>query len=324
MNRRRKSKLTGTSESKNEPPIKFKSSATISTTAEERQSLFSKSTLNRVIRRVILSASIMLVVYGYNLYNKSNQNVIMASHRDDIGGSPVGQLVACSGDFSVEQKMFKTCSPQRCGRFVSDSILSQAEVLEMRIMAETIFSLSRPSGGVAIFDFFTGALSNGTQFVNFFKFIEGKKHQLIEQKSWNVFQGIRRKILAQVAFQFGINPRFLYITSPTFFSRMTTKPAKTLNDQYWHSHVDKENHRNMVYTSLLYLSTYKEEFEGGRFIFLNPKQNITIEPKFGRVTMFTSGSENEHQVEKVSSGIRFALTIAFTCDPTKAAPEKWP
>ena len=35
----------------------------------------------------------------------------------------------------------------------------------------------------------------------------------------------------------------------------------------------------------------------------------------GRVSMFTSGSENLHYVEKVLSGSRYALTIAFTCDP---------
>lgn len=30
--------------------------------------------------------------------------------------------------------------------------------------------------------------------------------------------------------------------------------------------------------------------------------------------MFTSGSENLHFVEKVTSGERYALTVSFTCD----------
>lgn len=34
--------------------------------------------------------------------------------------------------------------------------------------------------------------------------------------------------------------------------------------------------------------------------------------------MFTSGSENLHAVEKVQSGIRYALTISFTCNPDAA------
>jgi len=30
--------------------------------------------------------------------------------------------------------------------------------------------------------------------------------------------------------------------------------------------------------------------------------------------MFTSGSENFHFVERVTSGTRYALTVSFTCD----------
>lgn len=35
----------------------------------------------------------------------------------------------------------------------------------------------------------------------------------------------------------------------------------------------------------------------------------------GRVSAFTSGAENPHYVERVSSGVRYALTVSFTCDP---------
>lgn len=41
----------------------------------------------------------------------------------------------------------------------------------------------------------------------------------------------------------------------------------------------------------------------------------------GRVSMFTSGSENVHAVEKVTSGTRYALTVPFTCDPRFAIPD---
>lgn len=30
--------------------------------------------------------------------------------------------------------------------------------------------------------------------------------------------------------------------------------------------------------------------------------------------MFTSGSENPHNVERVTEGTRFAITVSFTCD----------
>lgn len=39
-----------------------------------------------------------------------------------------------------------------------------------------------------------------------------------------------------------------------------------------------------------------------------------IEPKAGRVVMFSSGPENPHRVERLLSGQRFVLAFWFTCD----------
>lgn len=41
----------------------------------------------------------------------------------------------------------------------------------------------------------------------------------------------------------------------------------------------------------------------------------------GRVSFFTSGSENVHYVEKLQSGVRYAITISFTCNPEMAIPD---
>lgn len=38
----------------------------------------------------------------------------------------------------------------------------------------------------------------------------------------------------------------------------------------------------------------------------------------GRVSFFSSGSENLHRVEKVSWGTRYAITVSFTCNPSHA------
>lgn len=65
---------------------------------------------------------------------------------------------------------------------------------------------------------------------------------------------------------------------------------------------------------MLYLGDYGIDFKGGRFVFINDKSNSTIEPRKGRLSMFTSGGENPHYVEKVTSGTRYAATISFTCD----------
>ena len=38
----------------------------------------------------------------------------------------------------------------------------------------------------------------------------------------------------------------------------------------------------------------------------------------GRVSFFTSGSENPHFVERLKEGVRYAITVSFTCDPQQA------
>jgi hypothetical protein len=39
-----------------------------------------------------------------------------------------------------------------------------------------------------------------------------------------------------------------------------------------------------------------------------------IEPVAGRVVIFSSGPENPHRVERVTSGTRLVLAFWFTCD----------
>ena len=46
-----------------------------------------------------------------------------------------------------------------------------------------------------------------------------------------------------------------------------------------------------------------------------------VEPRKGRLSCFTSGTENPHRVTQVTSGERLAMTIAFTCDPDEAIPD---
>lgn len=66
-----------------------------------------------------------------------------------------------------------------------------------------------------------------------------------------------------------------------------------------------------------------------RAIILCSRRNVGISLKLshlwsshlfstGRVSFFSSGSENLHQVEKVEWGTRYAITVSFTCDPDYA------
>lgn len=57
--------------------------------------------------------------------------------------------------------------------------------------------------------------------------------------SFLTYRVVKTKIQHTVAHNFGIDVNKIYLTKPTFFSRITNKPAKTIHDEYWHPHVDK-------------------------------------------------------------------------------------
>lgn len=57
-------------------------------------------------------------------------------------------------------------------------------------------------------------------------------------------RAVRGKIQAAIAETFGLDPSLMYLTKPTFFSRINSTTAKTQHDEYWHPHIDKVTHEN--------------------------------------------------------------------------------
>ena len=146
----------------------------------------------------------------------------------------------------------------------------------------------------------------------------------------------------------------LYLTRPSFFSRIGSAAAATTHDEYWHPHIDREQYGVFEATALIYLSEHGGDFDGGEFVFVDSATPHTaaeqrqvevammenadsrtkaaesstaaarhteevdedrewiIRPSLGAVTFFSSGAENVHYVRRVTSGTRYALTIAFT------------
>jgi len=85
---------------------------------------------------------------------------------------------------------------------------------------------------------------------------------------------VKDTIKNYVAEHFEIDSSGLYLTHPTFFSRLENKPAQTVHDEYWHPHIDKETYPNFHYTSLLYLTDFGEDFQGGEFVFLDTHEKL--------------------------------------------------
>ncbi|EDO41203.1 predicted protein [Nematostella vectensis] len=221
--------------------------------------------------------------------------------------------VKCSNDYGTK---FKSCVPKKCGRAVMDDVVSFEEAVYLADLAKRGMKHGGSSGGPTILDLHSGALTYGEKFVNIYTLAKKlKTGELFTKKDFEVYKQVKNKIKNAIATEFNIDQNSLYLTKPTFFSRMTAKPAKTIHDEYWHPHIDKTTYGSFYYTSLLYLSDYGRNFTGGRFVFVDKNTNHTVEPKTARVSFFTSGSENLHHVEKVKNGTRFAITVSFTCDP---------
>ncbi|XP_037266018.1 2-oxoglutarate and iron-dependent oxygenase domain-containing protein 3 isoform X5 [Falco rusticolus] len=237
---------------------------------------------------------------------------VLAPHSENLQGKFIE--IPCSEDYD-SHKRFEGCTPRKCGRGVTDAVITREEAERIRRIAERGLSLGGSDGGASILDLHSGALSLGKHFVNLYRYFGDKVQDIFTEEDFALYRDVRRRIQQRIAQDFGISSSSMYLTKPTFFSRINNTEAKTTHDEYWHPHVDKVTYGSFDYTSLLYLSDYTEDFGGGRFVFMDAGSNKTVEPRAGRVSFFTSGSENLHRVEKVHWGTRYAITISFTCNP---------
>eukprot|EP00045_Choanoeca_perplexa_P011976 m.128676 g.128676 ORF g.128676 m.128676 type:complete len:336 (+) comp15836_c2_seq1:98-1105(+) len=209
------------------------------------------------------------------------------------------------------------CYTQQCGRFVLDDIISVEDVKALRTLASDIMQVSPGgSGGPTILDLHSGALSYKESFINVYPVLKKRDIAIADHPGFEVYRRTRERVQQQLEKAFAVSD--LYLTKPTFFSRITNKTALTEHDEYWHDHVDRVTYGSFDYTCLLYLSTYSQHFEGGRFAFndkdwTTQKHTMFVEPVKGRLSCFTSGLENSHRVEQVTAGTRMALTYGFTC-----------
>ncbi|XP_076238808.1 2-oxoglutarate and iron-dependent oxygenase domain-containing protein 3 [Calliopsis andreniformis] len=266
----------------------------------------------KVWSRCILILAVLFIVW-YN--SRQTKEVNLAKQREILVSRT--QHLECSDDYKAELSEYPDCVPEKCGRIVSDKLVSSTETDVLLKIAVNGLNLGGSDGGASILDLHSGALSKGKEFIDIYTLPEAKK--IFNSADFAIYKVVKTKIQHAVAHNFGVPSDKIYLTMPTFFSRMTNASAKTIHDEYWHPHVDKKTYESFFYTSLLYLNDYGRDFQGGRFIFIDKDNvNTTIEPRKGRVSMFTSGSENLHAVEKVLSGVRYALTVSFTCDPRAA------
>lgn len=175
----------------------------------------------------------MILVVWYN--STSGKEVALARQKDILVHR--GQNVDCAPDYKAEIAKFSGCMPEKCGRVVTDKLVSATETDTLLKIAQSGFNLGGSSGGASILDLQTGALSKEKVFVNIYSMEAAKK--IFNNADFAIYRVVKTKIQSAIAHHFGVDASSIYLTNPTFFSRITSAPAKTPHDEYWHPHVDK-------------------------------------------------------------------------------------
>ncbi|KAM6469858.1 2-oxoglutarate and iron-dependent oxygenase domain-containing protein 3 isoform 2-T2 [Liasis olivaceus] len=234
---------------------------------------------------LVSSAMLGYLLSGSYLLSEDGVTEVLAYHGESVPDKFIE--VPCSEDYD-SHKRFEGCTPRKCGRGITDAIINREEAERIRRIAERGLSLGGSDGGASILDLHSGALSLGKHFVNMYRYFNDKIHDIFTEEDFQLYRDVRQRIQQKVALAFGISSSSMYLTKPTFFSRINNSEAKTTHDEYWHPHIDKVTYGSFDYTSLLYLSDYTEDFGGGRFVFMDEGANRTVEPRADFLSLLSS------------------------------------
>lgn len=219
---------------------------------------------------------------------------------------------------------YRTDSPATaqliCGRLLIEQYVDAVTVSHLRYIIDSALSVSGgSSSGVSIYDIASGAVSQQQAFASIYQLYKRNNTQhkpLFNTTHIDTYIRLVQAIQSTIQEQF--NQSALYLTKPSFISRITSAPPLTANDEYYHIHVDTQQYGTFLYTALIYLNNHNQHFDGGEFVFVSGAEQRTVEhtvqPSAGSVLIFSSGAENSHYVDRVTDGVRYALTIAFTSD----------
>ena len=236
----------------------------------------------------------------------------------------------------------ETCLPQKCSRHVLDGVFEEEDITVLHSIAEKgMSSRGESKGGPTILDINTGFIRDSKGLENLFT--RDADAKIFTDEDFGHYGKIISKLKETVMTTMGTEN--LYFTAPTFITRLDGNSdwaPNEIHDEYWHPHADRNNTPHYHYSGLLYMSTKNDDFTGGDFIFYNPDsfqshpasqkdidmamqgvrfydtEDTRVEPKAGRVVIFSSGHENPHKVERVLSGQRLVLAFWFTCDESRA------
>lgn len=288
-------------EVKSEETVKENSSNEVKDTVKLKYGPTVRFPYQRVWSRSALIFPLLFIIWyssrqGKEIYLAKQKEILLSRSLD----------LECSSKYKPETSKYPECTPEKCGIVVTDKLVSGTETDVLLKLATNGFQLGEPAdAGSNTLDLHSGKLSKGQQrHVEIYALPETKK--TFTSADFAFYKVVRTKVQSAIAHHFGISTNKIFLTNPSFLSRATNVSEVTIDDA---------KNEDTQYTAILFLSDYGRDFGAGRLTFVD-KNNVktVVEPRKGRVTMFTTSNEREHKVENVYSGTRYALTLSFTCD----------
>lgn len=124
----------------------------------------------KVWSRSILILGVLVVVW----YNSTRGKEVSLAKQKDVLLSRT-QYVDCAPEYRAELDSYQGCTPERCGRVVTDKLVTATETDVLLKIAVNGMSLGGSAGGASILDLHSGALSQGTGMVNIYTLDEAEK-----------------------------------------------------------------------------------------------------------------------------------------------------
>ena len=267
----------------------------------------------------MLLSKIVVVLLALYMQRECLASVPVLKSKQDIGRMQF-YTKHCKSRTPEDVAQNTKCYSKNCMRLVLDDEVESAHVSDLLALAKKgmDFRSADGVGGPTILDINTGYIRDSNGLDNLF----ASENKVIDEKDFSTYSKVIHRLKALVEENFDIQD--VFFTAPTFITRLDGRqewnPAE-IHDEYWHVHTDMNNTAHYQYSGLMYLSTYEEDFTGGRLVFVDEDDEITpthiVEPRAGRIAIFSSGQENPHYVERLESGQRFVLAFWFTCLPSR-------
>ena len=176
--------------------------------------------------RIVMAASIAFIVYW--TAKPAVTHTVMAKQGEVLDQKRYqNSLCAPSFKREIEGLGNRGCLPAKCGRVVFDGLVRDEEVHGLISLAKRGLAKGGSSGGASILDLHSGALSKGEQFVNIYALYP----DLFAEADFEVYRRVKDRVKAAVVEHFGLQSDSLFLSHPTFFSRITADPAKTMHDE---------------------------------------------------------------------------------------------